>query len=201
MTSLSHRYREFGETDGSPYPPPPVAMEEADEDVQLAAFENGYQAGWEDATKALQTGSDHAALDISQRLQDMSFTHREATTHLNAAMQPLISQIVNKMLPKIAQPIIGAQILEQIGQLIDHHAENAIEVAVAPENLDDLREMLAAQSIGPFTLVPDPKLKHGQAYLRVNQSEREINFDAVLAGISEAFDAFYEQMKELRPNG
>ncbi|MBD3665522.1 hypothetical protein H9Q16_16435 [Sulfitobacter sp. TSTF-M16] len=200
MPSLSHRYRDFGASEDGASLAVEGAHSAADEDAELEAFDTGYRAGWEDAVKALEGGTDAAARGIAQTLQDMAFTLREATAHLHAAMQPLMQQIVNKLLPKIARPVIGAQIIEQIGLLTEQTAEYAIEITVAEDSLEGLQDLLGDQTIGPFTLAGDPKLRIGQAYLRVNQTEREINFDAVLAGISEAFDAFYDQMKEPHPN-
>ena len=48
----------------------------------------------------------------------------------------------------------------------------------------------------PFTLTPDPLMAGGQALLRVGDQEREINLGAVLSGVSEAVEAFFEQTKQ-----
>ena len=195
MTTLSHRYRDLGAL-----VPPDLSEAAADEDaienIQLAAFENGYQAGWEDAVKAQAKDAGTAAAGIAQNLQDMSFTHREAYLKLSAAMKPLLMLMVNRLLPPLAQKMVGAHILEQLVDLMDAQAENAIEIAVCPDNLDDLQEMLSDMARVPFTLSPDPILDTGQAYLRVGGAEQEINLNAVLSGISEALDAFFEQTKE-----
>jgi hypothetical protein len=39
-------------------------------------------------------------------------------------------------------------------------------------------------------------LSSAQVYLRVNKTEREINFDAVFEGLTAAIDAFYEASKK-----
>ena len=200
MASLSHRYRELGDPLDVDVPAGAVA-ENALEDMQLASFETGYQAGWEDALKAHERDAETAAVGIAQNLQDMSFTHREAYLKLCAGMKPLLKLIVEKLLPPVAQKVLGAHLLELLVALMDDRAETAVEIVVAPENLTDLKAMLADMAQVPFALSSDPSLSGGQAYLRAGQIEHEINLDAVLSGISEALEAFFDQNQEEMNDG
>ena len=190
--SLSHRYDNFaslaesddqskGLNDGSV------------EDAKLQSFEEGYQAGWDDAVKAHETARDRVAADFAQNLQDMSFTYHEAYSKLSSAMQPLFSQIITKLLPDLRARTLGAHVLTQMNNLMRDQAENAIEIAVSPACLDTLNEILSSATNVPFLIIAEPALGDGQVYLRVNKEEREINLDAVTTGISEALDAFFQE--------
>ncbi|MGB3243205.1 MAG: hypothetical protein WBB25_01620 [Sulfitobacter sp.] len=197
MGSISHLFCDLG----TGYPPTgnlPLTPVEHDamEEMQLASFDTGYQAGWEDALKAHEKNAEQATIDIFQNLQDISFTHHEAYLKLSGSMKPLLSQIVGKLLPQVAQKVVGVHILDQLTELMDSQAGTGLEIAVSPTNLDELQSMLSEMVQLPFTLVPDTSLSGGQAYLRIGGSEREINLDAVLSGISEALEAFFEQTKE-----
>lgn len=202
MTSLSHRYPDFGTVH-----PPSLGGEGAAvsddtlEDIQLASFDAGYQAGWEDAVKANTTDVDRAAVNMAQNLQDMSFSHHEAYLKLSSAMKPLLRQILDRLLPKSARQMVGMHILEQLTDLMDGYADKAIEIVVSPNNLDDIQNLLNDMVRVPFALSADEALTNGQAFLRVGEAEREINLDAVLSGISEAVDAFYDQTKEEMTDG
>lgn len=200
MASLSHRYFDLGSAE-SKAPQQISIPDDTLEEVQLASFETGYQAGWEDAAKAQASNADRAVIDMAQNLQDMSFSHHEAYLKLSSAMKPLFSQIVDKLLPKVARRLVGMHIVDQMTELMDSHAETAIQIAVAPDNLDDLQALLSDMVRVPFSLSAEPTLGSGQAYLRVGTAEREINLDAVLSGISEAIGAFYEQTKEEMTDG
>lgn len=203
MPSLSHRYREFGAPE-TPQAETPAATSLPDsdvEDLQLASFEAGYQAGWEDAIKAQADTSEQAAVQMSQNLQDMAFTHREAYLKLSQAMRPLMTQMVHQLLPQIAHQMLGTHILSQMSDLMEKHAENAIEIVVAPEKVEEIGALLTETGKVPFALVADEQLSAGQAYLKVNDAEREINLTAVLNGISDALTAFYEQADLEIPNG
>lgn len=200
MASLSHHYRDLG----APIDPTgPLTAEEDDAlaDMQLVSFDKGYQAGWEDALKAHERDAGTAAVGIAQNLQDMAFTHREAYLKLSSAMKPLLSLIVQQLLPPVAQKVLGAHLLEQLASLMDTHADAAIEIVVSPDNLADLQALLSDMARLPFTLTGDPQLGGGQAYLQVGNAEQEINLDAVLSGISEALEAFFDQSKEEMNDG
>lgn len=199
MQSLAHRYPEFGEKLMAPELQEAIA-EDTLEDIQLASFDAGYRAGWDDAAKAQAKNADSAVIDVAQNIQDMSFTHHEAYLKLSAAMHPLLTQIMGKLLPRSAQKLVGLHLVDQLRQLMDGHAQGAIEIAVAPDNLTQLQELLQNSVTVPFSVAPDPSLGAGQAYLRSSKGEQEINLDAVIAGMSDAIDAFYDQTRTERSN-
>lgn len=195
MSSISHLYRNLGSAPSSKLPSEPMDEEEV-EDIQLASFDSGYKAGWEDALKIHETSSEQTGAELAQHLQDMAFTHHEVYLKFSAAMKPVFAQIVDKLLPAAARQMLGLHILEQLDVLMDDQVKTALEIAVCPDNIDPLREALSDMAPVPFTLTPDPLLAGGQAYLRVGSQEREINLNAVLSGVSEAIDAFFEQTKQ-----
>ena len=195
MTSMSHLYRELG--GGPPKRAPQEVLEEDEvEDIQLDAFDSGYKAGWEDALKIHETSVEQTGAALAQNLQDMAFTHHEVYLKFSAAMKPLFEQIIDKMLPAIARQVLGLHILEQLDGLMGDHVKTALEIAVCPDDIDSLRAALEDMAPMPFTLTPDPLMAGGQALLRVGDQEREINLGAVLSGVSEAVEAFFEQTKQ-----
>lgn len=194
--SIAHRYRDFGSSHPKEESSAESTLAEGEaEDLQLASFDAGYQAGWEDALKAQMESSGQATIGVVQQLQDMSFTHREAYLKLSDAMQPLLTQIVHKLLPEVAHKVLGVHILQQLNALMEANAENAIEIVVSQRESEGLQEALREAVGVPFEIRIDPILVPGQAFLRVNKVEKEINFKAVLDGISDALDAFYDQTR------
>ena len=193
--SLSHRYSNFASLNLDGETPDRVDVDKV-EDAKLQAFEDGYQAGWEDAVKAHANASDQFAADFTQNLQDMSFTFHEAFSKLATAMEPLLTQIVSKTLPEMTDKILTARIVAQMTELMVEQSEKAIEIAVSPKNVDMLTEMLSAKTNIPFEIRGETALGDGQVYLRANSQEREINLDAVTKGISEALNAFFQQIEQ-----
>jgi hypothetical protein len=103
---------------------------------------------------------------------------------------------VTLLLPQVAQQAIAPKLMEQIAELLDQQIENSIEIAVSPDRRDHLQEILENRLAVPFSITPEPALSSAQVYLRVNKTEREINFDAVFEGLTAAIDAFYEASKK-----
>lgn len=195
MNTLSHRYPELGAQR-------PNLSEELDvpedllEDMQLVSFDNGYQAGWEDAITAQEVTAEKNAASISQNLQDLAFSHREAYEKLRVSMRPLLFQITNKLLPDSAYKLVGLHLIEELCQLMEESAETAIEIVASPDNREHLLEVLENLPAIPFQIASDPNLTSGQAYLRNAQGEKEINIDGVLSGIANAIEAYYDQTSE-----
>ena len=193
--SLSHLYQDFG----------PMGIEPATilgiqddslEDLKLEAFENGYKAGWDDATKAHESEQERAIIAVTQRLEDLSFTHTEAITKMTSAMQPLLSKITLCLLPEIAKNALGAHVAEQLDELLKEEAQSAVEIAVAPETLEPLKKQLEGRSNLSLDFTAEPILTSGQVYLRSRKVEREVNLDTVLDGIKIAIDAFFTEIQQ-----
>lgn len=193
--SLSHRYHDFSalSQDGEPSE---LTNQAGVDDAKLVSFEDGYKAGWEDAVKAHEGAKDKVAADFSQNLEDMSFTFHEAVAKLGLAMKPLLLQIVTKVLPELSDKTLAAHIVSQMSDMMADQAEHAIEIAVSPGNLEVLTEVVSGKTNIPFAIKSESALGDGQVYLRVNSDEREINLDAVKQGISDALDAFFQNIEQ-----
>jgi flagellar assembly protein FliH len=199
MTSISHLYRDLGTPHREAFSPDLIAEDEV-EDIQLASFDSGYKAGWDDALKVRENDAGQVGAELAQNLQDMAFTHHEAYLKFSTAMKPLFSQILETLLPSAARQMLGLHILEQFDTLMDDHVKSALEIAVSPDNINPLRDALDDMAPVPFSLIADPSLADGQAQLRVGREEREINLNAVLSGVSEAIDAFFDQLETEKPH-
>lgn len=198
--SVSHLYENFS---GCAAPPAKAAeqAEDALEDVKLNAFENGYQAGWDDAVKAQDSADSKLTEEFLQNIQDLSFTYHEALSKLSVGMKPLMSAIVTKLLPQVAAQSLGPQIMAQIDILMKDQSDALLEIAVSPEKKPVIEALLKEQEATPFSVVIEPALSSGQVYLRAGQSEREINLDVVLEGISTAIEAFFHTAEQENKNG
>lgn len=199
MNNLAHRYLELGERHLQPAPEIDLPKD-ALEDMQLMSFDDGYQAGWEDAITAQKVTAEKDAEGISQNFQDLAFSHREAYEKLRISMRPLLLQIVNKLLPESARQLVGLHLIEKLSQIMENYAETAIEIAASPENMEQLNSVLENLITLPFKIVSEPNLTAGQVYLRIGQCEEEINIDAVINGIADAIEAYYNQTSEETSN-
>lgn len=198
--SLSHKYEDFGSYRPNAGPIE-AASAEALEDQKLQSFEEGYQAGWDDAVKAQADDKSRVTAQLDQSLQEMSFTYHEALAKLTSAMKPMMEQVVEKLLPSIARETLGAHIIEQITDMVRNSAGHPIEIVVATESRAAIEALVKQELSEPFSLVDEASLSSGQAFVRIGQNEREIDIDSVVDGISEAAKAFFHQSAEEQKHG
>ncbi|MCV3269884.1 FliH/SctL family protein [Roseobacter sinensis] len=198
--SLSHRYRNFGG------PKAPEAKESdanvaVSEDQQLEAFEKGYQAGWDDAVKAQADSVTKISAEFGQNLQDMSFTYNEALSKLTLSLKPVLTEIVDKLLPDMAQRTLGPQIVDQLMDMIKQQPHQPIEIVVAPSNVETIQSLAEDKLSEPFEIVTEPSLGDGQAFVRIGEVERSVDLEAILSGVREALTAFFHETEQETDNG
>jgi flagellar assembly protein FliH len=193
--SMSQRYRDFGRSK----PPAKDAEDqtlEALEDHKLQAFEAGYQAGWDDSAKAQADARDKIGAELGQNLQEMSFSYHEALSKLTVSMEPVMTQMIEKLLPELLRNALSAHILEQIRALITEHARHPIEIVVSEKNVDTVKAIAGRNLTEPFEVVGEPTLGEGQAFVRMGEAERQVDLDGVVSGISKAMVAFFHETEQ-----
>lgn len=198
--SVSHRYRNLGGPK-APAEESVASSQEATEDQQLQAFENGYQAGWDDAVKAQADSVAKVSAEFGQNLQDMSFTYHEALSKLTLSIKPIMAGIVDKLLPAVARDALGPQIIEQLVAMIKDDPNQPIEIVVAPSNVDTINDLADGKLSEPFEVVAEPSLGEGQAFVRIGAAERSIDLDTVLTGVHDAMAAFFHEAEQENENG
>lgn len=193
--SVSHRYRNLGGGGKMESPKSALNTDEI-EDQKLQSFEAGYQAGWDDAMKAQEDDKSRISAELGQNLQDMTFTYHEALSKLTTSFEPILSQVLEKLMPELQKAALGSHILEQISKLVKDAAGQPIEIVVSPSNIEKIEELAGEALAAPFEIVGEASLGEGQAFVRVGMSEREIDLDAVLIGVSKAMTAFFHESKQ-----
>ncbi len=198
--SLAHRYHELHEASGD-VSPTEIGSSDATAEANLEAFEKGYQAGWQDASDALESEQRRISADFSQTLQDMSFTYHEARSKILLAIKPVIDATMTTLIPGVIGASLKAYLIEQIQDLIEKSTENAIEFVVSEKNVEMINSLLHAQNDLPFSVRSEANVGDGQFYLKVNNTERCVDMDALRNGISDSFSSFFNQTFEVEKNG
>lgn len=166
------------------------------EEEKLQSFERGYGAGWEDASKADADEQDRVTSDFANNLRELSFTYQEAYGQMVKALEPLLNRIVSSVLPEIAAKSLGPQISALLSEAAKSTGEQTVEIVVSPGNRALVSDMLSGDLGFPIKVIEESSLGGGQAYLRFADAERQIDFDAVLASVSSAVDAFFHELDQ-----
>lgn len=165
-----------------------MALEEA----KLASYEQGYSAGWEDATAAQTDEKNRVSADLARNLQSLSFTYHEARTHVLKAVEPLLREVVGRLLPAIARDSLAPAVLDALMPLAEGLAEAPITLVMNPAARPAVEELLEKATGLPLDLVDEPSLGEGQVYLKLGEAEREVNLDRAVAEISAAVRGFFD---------
>ena len=188
--SVAHLLEEFGQaTSGGTVEMTDVSLEEA----RLAAFDKGYQAGWDDAVKAQADDARRITADLAQNLQDLRFTYEEAYGAVMQALRPVLTEMATAVLPRLAQESLAPRLAEMLHDLARSEGRQAIEIAAAPADMARLARLLEGRPDLEATLAEDDTLGAGQLYLRFGEAEHEIDLPAVIAGIDAAVTGFFEE--------
>lgn len=167
---------------------------------RLAAFQEGYRAGGEDARQAQIKDRRHLSSELTQNLLDLSFTYTEAHTHLFRELRPLLVEIVDKLLPRLMRASIGPRIIEELQAAAGESLRGEAHILVNPALVGTV-ETLVGPGLGfPVTVRGDAGLGEGQAQLSLPSREVEINLDALIAEIATALEAFTHDLQEDRPD-
>ena len=161
------------------------------EDTRLASFEQGYQAGWEDASAAHSSDQTHIAADLARNLQDLSLTYQEACSHVIRSLNPLLTQMAESVLPVLAHQTLGARILADVMEMAKTQTETHLVLTLSPESRSKIETLLEARLPMPVRLIEDAALGDGQVYLKLGTDERSIDMDGLLAGIGRAMTGFF----------
>lgn len=183
----------------------PAAAQEASpellEKARLEGYEAGYKAGWDDAARTETDDQSRIGAEFARNLQDLGFTFHEARSHVMQALEPLLSGMVERVLPRLVSETIGQTVVEELLPLAANAADTPIEVVVSPASRPALETLLADAASVPLVVIEEPTLAEGQVFLRSGKTERHIDFTSAVDRIGAAIEGLYELNEKAFQNG
>jgi len=191
--TIAHLLEDFGEAlRGTAISITDVSLEEE----RLAAFETGYQAGWDDAVKSQAEDERRISADLAQNLQDLTFTYEEAYAAVLNSLHPLIEEMVATVLPPLGRDTLVPRLAEILQEKVRDHGREAIVIAVAPGDMTRIATLIETLPDLDIALAEDDTLAPGQIFLRFGETEDEINLESVLNAIGHAVSGFFEENRK-----
>ncbi|MBK8438934.1 MAG: flagellar biosynthesis protein [Rhodobacter sp.] len=171
------------------------------EEAKLAAYEQGYKAGWDDAAAAQSEDQSRIRADLARNLQQLSFTYQEARSHILKAIEPLLEEMVNRLLPETARETLAPLVLEQVMPMAEDLTDQPVALVLNPA-VRAAVESLIEQATGlPMTIDEEPTLPEGQVYIRMGGTEAKVDLSRVTADITAAVRGFFSLNEEPGTNG
>lgn len=181
------------ENEDKPQKPSIVVLDNmALEEAKLTAYDQGYSAGWEDAASAQSEDQTRVGSDLARNLQSLGFTYQEARMHVLRAIEPLLQQMATSVLPMLAREALAPMVLETLMPLAEEMADAPVTLVLNPSSRLAVETLLTRTTGLPITIVDEPSLGDGQAYLRLGASETRIDLDRATAEITAAVRGFFE---------
>lgn len=171
------------------------------EEARLAAYEQGYAAGWDDAATAASDELARLKLDLARNLQSLGFTYHEARLHVLRGVEPLLQDIVTRLLPEMARAALAPLVLESLMPLAARMADAPVTLVISPAARAAAESLIDRSCNLPLTLLEEPSLGEGQAYLRLGDCETRIDLDRAIADITAALRGFYDLSEKERKYG
>jgi hypothetical protein len=156
------------------------------EDAKLSGYDMGYTAGWDDAIAAQDAETARLKADLARSLEDLSFTYAEARAAILASIEPLLTDMVTKVLPPLAHRMIGPVLADHLGAALATLASPEVVLVVSPASRPLVEPLLPSGGALMLTLREDADLTEGQAHLRFDGRETHIDLDAVVEAIARA---------------
>lgn len=172
------------------------------EEQKLASYEAGYQAGWDDSTKANSDAGNQVSADFAQNIRDLSMTYHEAYAALMKDVRPFLLQVVEAVLPAMARDTLAPRILELVEAEMAGAPRSAVVLHAAPDDSAFLQPLVGHFDDGlDLTLRLDETLASGQVRLSFDEGqELELDTTALLDGIQAALHGFFEAQAAPAPD-
>jgi flagellar biosynthesis/type III secretory pathway protein FliH len=186
----AHLYTDFGDREDVEY----SKKRDGIEDEKLESFELGYQAGWEDAIRAHSKTTEKVFENLCRSVEDISLHYNEENSKALLRLKPMLTDVVTKLLPVVADRSLTAHITKVIFGLIEHSTASTIEVAVCSNKRDHIEQLLKEKLTVPIKVIGEDSLTALQAYIRVSETHQEVDLASVVTEIMEATEAFFDQL-------
>ena len=171
------------------------------EDEKLASYDTGYRAGWDDANAAQTEDQTRMRADLAHNLQTLGFTYHEARSHILKAIEPLMLQVVGRLLPEIARETLAPFVLETLMPLAEGMGDQPVTLVLNPASRAPVEALLERSTGLPVTIQEEPSLGEGQVYIKLGNIEAQVDLDQATADIAAAVRGFFDLPGKDRPNG
>ncbi len=195
--TVKHLLEDFGDLEAEQL----VITDQALEEQRLEAFERGYQAGWDDASKAHANEQSHIGSELARNLQDLSFTLHEAQATILRNLDPLLRGLAETVLPSAARHAFQDRLVEEMSNLAREVGGSTLVLSVSPDQAEKVAQLVAQEPNLNVSVQPDETLGSGQAFLRAGQRERMIDLDTALNEITQMISAYFDTVTEDQKHG
>ncbi len=164
-------------------------------DASPDRFDDGYNAGWDDAMAQAAKEGTRLSTSLTERLETLRRDQRAATASALGALEPALRDIFDRLLPRAAERAFLPVLMEEIGHVLDAGVRS-MSLAVSPEDAPALTRLLSRADIpaGTVCVRAEPAMSIGQAVIGWTGQERRVDLEGTLAALDAALETFLATM-------
>ncbi|HHX90631.1 MAG TPA: hypothetical protein GX700_12875 [Paracoccus sp.] len=178
-------------------PPVPGGQRLAEiEEIKLQAYERGFVAGWEDSSRQAEREALERRAGVEQQLAALSFTYHDARGHVLRALEPVLSAMLETLIPEAARAAVIPQIIAHLLPLAQGVSEAPVSLRIAPGSRDDCAAALSGLVLPPLEIIECAELGPGQAGIGFDQKEIQVDLAQAAQELRSAISRFYQLQPE-----
>ena len=158
-------------------------------------YEEGYNAGYDDAMAQVEAEQGRVAGTFAERLHGLDIDRRAAMGTALTALEPAMREIFDRLLPHAAERSFLPILMQEIRKVFEGDTAT-MTVLVAPEDNARLVRLLDRTGFDRERVAvrSDPVLSINQALLRWDGQERRVDLEGVLTALDDALEMYLSTM-------
>lgn len=172
--------------------PAPIARRSAAPQPASDRFDEGYNAGWDDAMARVAEEQTRIGEQLADRLIALETDHLTARQALINDLEPALREVFDKLLPHAVERAFLSNLLEEVNLALAA-TNDQLQILVSPEDVAPMMRLLDRADIPPAraSVSAEPALALSQALIRWTGQERRIDLEGVLSDLDAALDTYF----------
>jgi len=178
-------------------PPAPEEQESAAfEEMKLNAYERGYVAGWEDSERQAEREALERRAAVERQVEGLTFTYHEARGHVLRAMEPVLTAMLETVIPEAARATLIPEVVAQLLPLAQGRSELPVTLRISEGARADFEATLAGLVLPPLEILESAELSPGQAEIAFDHKETRVDLAEAADALRGAISRFYQIQTE-----
>lgn len=171
--------------------------------LKINTFQVGYDKGFAAAKSQFETVAALQALDLSRKLQDVVFTHIEARRNITMALEPVLTRMVDVVMPELANLAICDIVTAQITKIAAVGLAGDITVSASTADAPILTGFLSTlrdRNLG-VSVVASPDFADGKVEITAPNIETHINLDQAIDATRAGLIEYFQLVRQEKSHG
>lgn len=175
---------------------PVFLLPEQVEEIRLNAYERGYVAGWDDGGQQGEADDAARRAELHRQIEQISFGYHEARAHILKAIEPLLVNVFETVLPELARAAVVPVVIDHLLPLAHESADTPLILSVPIGMRARFEAAFDGLVLPPLELSENDDLADGQAVIQLGTSKSQIDLTQATQSARRALERYYQLQNE-----